>query len=62
MDTCVYRLEYEADVCPQRLKDVKEQVNLNEYRIRLAGQPSKMGIILNQTQYQLHLLGFCSWS
>lgn len=62
MDTCVHRLEYEADVCPQRLKDVKEQVNLNKYRISLAGQPNIMGIIPNKIQYQLHLLGFYSWS
>lgn len=35
MDTCVHSLEYEADACPERLKDVKEQANLNEFRIRL---------------------------
>ena len=35
MDTCVHSMEYEADVCPEGLKDVKERVNKSRFQLRL---------------------------
>ena len=48
MDTRIHRMEFKEDVCPEELKYVKEQGNLNGFQLRLAADTQ-----INDMYYQL---------
>lgn len=49
MDTCVHGMEFKEDVCSKWLKDVKEQDNLNRFKLRSAANR-----LVGDNSYQLN--------